>query len=293
VLDLLRIGPSAPRDAAETCLAALAVERPGTARVVRALPRELALDLAPCAAWFLAAGEARASPQRLEARHNLTVLSREAQAACLGEAETPLGAALSLSARRRALQPEPFAAHVEALLRELDASSFETRDVLRKHLAGAAQAPGRVLLRALRLETERRRALVDHACRAAWILWRLGRVPDDLAAGVLFVPAEDLLAHRVVLTDLRDRRDGPETAAMLADLGLWARDELDLAWELPLDLGWWRGRIASAGLRLLEARLLAFERARYAALSARPHVGRLRRTLAVLAGLLTRRPPRR
>lgn len=294
MLELLRTGAPGPLAAAETALATLAAERRGVARLLAFTPRELRLELAACLAWFVAAAEVRATARnKLASRRLLQRLGDEAGEACSGAPETVLGAALSLAARRRALVPEPFAAHTEALLHELEVGTFETREALLRHLAGAAQPPGRVLLRALRLESERRVALVDYACRAAWMLARWARVPTDLEAGLLFVPAEDVAAHGVALADLRDRRDGPSTTALLADLGLWAREHLDLAWELPGDLGPLRGRLASAGLRVLEARLRAFERRGYATLARPPAAGWFPVGLGVTLGLAWRGAPRR
>lgn len=133
---------------------------------------------------------------------------------------------------------------------------YRDRQQLTDYCRRSANPIGRLLLHLNGVDDGPALAQSDAICTALQLInfWQDPSV--DLPRGRSYFPAEDLVRHGVTAQDLRNRRDTPETQAMLAELCCWAgklmRQGSPLAFRLKGRMGWELRLVIQGGLRILE-----------------------------------------
>jgi len=225
-----------------------------------------------------------------------------------GEAEHPLLRRLQPTLRECELPREPFVRLVEANRLDQRVGRYETWEQLRAYCALSANPVGELVLGVLGQATPAHVALSDDICTALQLIEHCQDVPEDLARGRVYLPAEDLARFRCTLSDPSDPSDlsNPSTPSDPSDpsaLGGGAPLHATLAFECsrarellasgaPLidRLHGWRARLAvTAFVAGGRAALGALERAGYDVSAGPPSAGALRRALALGAAIVERR----
>jgi squalene synthase HpnC len=221
-------------------------------------------------------------------------LEQDLDRAYEGRAEHPLMALLEPSLRELALPREPFARLIEANRVDQRVKRYETWVQLRAYCALSATPVGELVLCVFGLATPARIALSDSICTGLQLAEHCQDVVEDLAAGRVYLPADDLERFGCPPAQLLPGRRPPaELAAPLRAVIAFevarARDLLGAG--APL-IGELRGRERLAVAAFLaggRAALDAIERAGYDVLSGPPRAVRARRALALAAVLAQRR----
>lgn len=172
----------------------------------------------------------------------------------------PLLRALVPTVRRARLSPEPFLGLLAANRMDQRVHRYADRDELLAYCELSANPVGRLVLAVTGTTTPERVRRSDAVCTALQIIEHLQDVPEDLARGRIYLPAEDLARHRVTPEDLAAPTANASVRALIAAEAAWARRLLDEG--APL-VGSTRGR-----LRLLLAGYVGGGRAALAALAA-------------------------
>ncbi len=208
-----------------------------------------------------------------------------------GEAEHPLLRRLQPTLRECELPREPFLRLIEANRIDQRVSRSETWEQLRGYCERSANPVGELVLGVVGQATPSRVALSDQICTALQLIEHCQDVAEDLAAGRVYLPAEDLAHFGCTLTDLsgphalraaaRDARSSSAPAhaacsARGAPLigGAARRKRLRLA--------------VAAFLAGGRAALEAIERAGYEVLAGPPQAGAARRLRALARTLVGR-----
>jgi squalene synthase HpnC len=212
-----------------------------------------------------------------------------------GRAHHPLMVRLAPTLRHCAPPREPFLRLIEANRLDQRVSRYETWEQLRAYCALSANPVGELVLRVFGTATPARIAWSDSICTALQLTEHCQDVAEDLLAGRVYLPAEDLTRFGCPPALLSPegiegvRRVGEPLRAVIAFEVARARDLL--ADGAPLiDSSRGRERLAVAafvagGLAALDA----IERSGYDVLAGPPRAGRSRRALA-LVHVLTRGP---
>lgn len=215
-------------------------------------------------------------------------LEGELGAAFAGGARHPLMRTLSETIAECGLQRGPFQRLIEANRIDQLVSRYETWEQLERYCDLSANPVGELVLAVLGLATPERIALSDRICTALQLVEHCQDVSEDLAAGRIYMPAQDMARCGCGEDDLEAPHAGPEVKSLIA---LQARRAASLLSEgAPLiDTLRGRPRIAVAAFHAGGlAALHAIKAVDYDVLAGPPKAGgaRLARTLL---GTLSRR----
>lgn len=215
-----------------------------------------------------------------------------------GTAEHPLMVRLQRSLRECALPREPFVRLIEANRVDQRVKRYATWTDLRAYCALSADPVGEIVLCVFGMATPARVALSDSICTALQLAEHCQDVVEDLTAGRVYLPGEDLtrcgcaLAQLTPGDGLPSELAGPLRAVIAFEVER-ARELLDGGAPLIDELHG-RQRIAVAAFVAGgRSALDAIERAHFDVRSGAPRAGRWRRGLALAAVLAERRGRRR
>lgn len=176
----------------------------------------------------------------------------EAELRRLPDADVPVLQALAPLVRD-GLPVEPFLDLVAANRLDQRVTRYPTREDLRAYCHLSAEPVGRIVLHLLDIATTERLAWSGEVCAGLQVTEHLQDVGEDLAAGRVYLPAEDLDRHGVDAAVLERVVVGSATlderervAALLADEVGWARSLLDAGRPLVRTVPG-RSRLAVAG----------------------------------------------
>jgi squalene synthase HpnC len=176
----------------------------------------------------------------------------EAELRRLPAADVPVLEALAPLVRS-GLAVEPFLDLVAANRQDQTVSRYATRTELRDYCRLSAEPVGRIVLDLLGLATPERVTWSDDICAGLQIAEHLQDVGEDLAAGRVYLPADDLDRHGVDAALLGRVASGSATdaerarvAALLAGEVAWARSLFDAGRPLVRTIPG-RSRLAVAG----------------------------------------------
>ena len=218
----------------------------------------------------------------------LDALERELDCAFAGRARHPLLVRLEATLRDCELPREPFARLIEANRVDQRVGRYETWEQLRAYCALSADPVGELVLHVFGLATPERIELSDRICTALQLTEHCQDVAEDLAAGRIYMPAEDLRRFGCTAADLGSdaRAPVPEALRALMRFEVTRARELLSAGEPLLAQLRRRPRVAVAAFVAGgRAALDAVERAGYDVRAGAPRAARWRRAL-VLAGVL-------
>ena len=216
-------------------------------------------------------------------------LEGELDNAFRGAAQHPLLVRLQPTLRKRSLAREPFARLIEANRVDQRISSYQTWEQLRGYCALSANPVGELVLGVFGAATPARIELSDAICTALQLIEHCQDIAEDLAAGRVYMPIEDLERFGCTRAELgAERASGPLRALLAFEL---ARARALLEEGAPLiDQLRGRERIALAAFVAGgRAAAAAIERADYEVLAGPPPVGALRRARELAATLRARR----
>jgi squalene synthase HpnC len=216
-------------------------------------------------------------------------LEQDLDRAFAGRAEHPLLVRLQATLRECALPREPFARLIEANRVDQRVARYETWEQLRGYCALSADPVGELVLRIFGAGSPENISLSDSICTALQLTEHCQDVGEDLAAGRVYLPGEDLRRFGCTEEHLGTAPAAPLPEPVRAVLAFEvARARELLAAGHPL-IGRLRGRerLAVAGfLAGGEAALGAIERAGYDVRAGAPRAGGARRLAALIALLL-------
>jgi squalene synthase HpnC len=220
-------------------------------------------------------------------------LEAELDRAFVGKARHPLLVRLQPTLRERGLRRDPFVRLIEANRVDQRVSRYQTWQQLRDYCALSANPVGELVLAVLDLASPQRVALSDSICTGLQLVEHCQDVAEDLAAGRIYLPAEDLARFGCSEQQLGRAHAEPQLRQVLAFEVDRARGLFDAGAPLITDVQG-RARLALAGfLGGGRATAEAIERAGYDVLAGPPRASR-RRLLAAIAKALVanRRRPR-
>lgn len=214
-------------------------------------------------------------------------LQEELDRAVAGRAEHPLLAALTPTIEQCGLTRDPFVRLIEANRLDQRKHSYETWEELRSYCALSADPVGEIVLGVFGQSSPARVALSDRICTALQLIEHCQDVAEDLRAGRVYLPREDMRRFGCEQADLAAGVAGEPLRATIAfevaRAGRLLREGLPLVGQLR-----GRARVAVAGFAGGGfAALTAIEGAGFDVLGGAPEAGRARRVLAaatVLAG---------
>jgi squalene synthase HpnC len=280
-----RVEPSSPFIAASAVMARAAGENfPVASRLLPRRVREHLLAIYGFARLVDELGDSFPG-DRLAA---LDWLEEELEAAYAGRAKNPLLVALAGTLQECRLPVEPFQRLIEANRADQRVKRYETFEQLRGYCHLSADPVGELVLGVFGLATPLRIELSDSICTALQLAEHWQDVAEDMRAGRIYIPAEDLERFCVRERDLAAPHASEAVRALLAFEVARARLELDRGAAL---LGTLHGRSRLAVAAFLgggRAALDSIERARFDVLARAPRAGRARRALATLAALMER-----
>ncbi|MCU1502518.1 MAG: hpnC [Ilumatobacteraceae bacterium] len=212
---------------------------------LRVLPRDVRADL------FAVYGFARFTDEigdsyvgdRLVA---LDWLERELDAAAVGCARHPLVAGLTPVIERRGTDLALFRDLIEANRRDQRQRRYATSDDLLDYCRQSAHPVGRLVLAIFGVSDPAVLAPSDDVCGGLQIVEHLQDLGEDLAAGRIYLPAEDMDAFGCTEADLGRATANPATRRLIAYEAGRARTLLGSARALTDRLGG-RARVAVAG----------------------------------------------
>ncbi|MQS35878.1 squalene synthase HpnC [Streptomyces katsurahamanus] len=175
----------------------------------------------------------------------------------------PLLRALQPTVRARSLTIDPFLGLIEANRRDQSVRRYESYDELVAYCELSANPVGNLVLQVTGTLTPERLRRSDAICTALQIIEHLQDVSEDLAAGRIYLPAEDLRRFHVDETDLAAPNGNASVRALVAYQADRARRLLDEGAPLVSSV---HGR-----LRLLLAGFVGGGRAALAAIAAAGH----------------------
>jgi squalene synthase HpnC len=253
---------------------------PVASRVLPRRIREQLLALYGFARLVDELGDAAGRPpaQRLAA---LDWLEGELERAYAGEARHPLLVRLQGTVRACALPREPFTRLIEANRVDQRVARYDTWEQLLGYCHLSADPVGELVLGVFGAATPGRVALSDRICTALQLAEHWQDVAEDLRAGRIYLPAEDLARFGCA------ERDLAQPAAEWRVKGLIAfevaRTRELLGEGAPL-IGTLHGRkrlAVAAFVSGADAALRAIERAGYDVLAGPPRASRARRAAAL------------
>jgi len=132
----------------------------------------------------------------------LDALEQELDCAFAGRARHPLLVRLEATLHDCELPREPFARLIEANRVDQRVGRYETWEQLRGYCALSADPVGELVLHVFGLATPERIELSDRICTALQLTEHCQDVAEDLAAGRIYMPAEDLRRFGCTAADL-------------------------------------------------------------------------------------------
>jgi squalene synthase HpnC len=218
----------------------------------------------------------------------LDELQADLERAFTGRPEHPLLVRLQPTIAACGLPREPFIRLIDANRMDQRVSRYRTWGELRAYCALSADPVGELVLRVFGLDSPERITLSDSICTALQLTEHCQDVAEDLAAGRVYLPLEDLERFGCTVAELSHDHAGERLRAVIAFEVERARGLLAAGTPLLGELSG-RPRLAVAGfIAGGEAALEAIERAGYDVLAGAPTAGTPRRLLA-LCRLLTGR----
>ncbi|MGA2164084.1 MAG: squalene synthase HpnC [Solirubrobacteraceae bacterium] len=222
------------------------------------------------------------SPDKLAA---LDWLEGELECVYAGEARHPLLVRLQGTVRVCALPREPFLRLIEANRLDQRVARYDTWEQLLGYCHLSADPVGELVLGVFGSATPERVALSDRICTALQLVEHWQDVAEDLRAGRIYLPAEDLVRFGCTERDL----DQPVAAWRVKGLIAFevARTR-ELLGEGASLVGTLRGRerlAVAAFVSGADAALGAIERAGYDVLAGPPRAGHARRAAALVRTL--------
>jgi len=224
----------------------------------------------------------------------LDAIEAELDRAFAGRATHPLLVALQPTLRECALPRDPFARLVEANRLDQRVHRYETWEQLRGYCSLSADPVGEIVLRVFGVATPERVRLSDSICTALQLAEHCQDVAEDLRAGRIYLPAQDMARFDCREQDLAPPPGGAAGAPprplveLLAFEVSRARGLLDAGRPL---VGRLSGRLRIAVAAFVaggEAALDAIERAGYEVRFGAPRATRPRRALSLAAELTGR-----
>jgi squalene synthase HpnC len=222
-------------------------------------------------------------------------LEQDLDRAFAGQAEHPLLVRLQATLRECALPRRPFARLIEANRLDQRVVSYETWEQLRAYCALSADPVGELVLHIFGAASPENITLSDSICTALQLIEHCQDVAEDLAAGRVYLPAEDMRRFGCTLEHLGSAASAGSAASVVSSpvpepLRAVIAFEVARARELlgagrPL-IGRLRGRGRLAVAAFIaggEAALGAIERAGYDVRAGAPQAGSARRLAALLA----------
>lgn len=250
----------------------------------RVLPRSIRTDLLAIYGFARLADELgdTLAGDRLAA---LDWLEQELDLAFAGKAQHPLLVRLQPTLRERGLPRGPFARLIEANRVDQRVARYESWEQLRAYCTLSADPVGELVLGVFGLATPARVALSDSICTGLQLIEHCQDVAEDLAAGRIYMPAEDLARFDVTVEQLRAAHASRPVRELLAFEVTRARALFDTG--APL-LGELKGRPRLAVAAFLaggRASADAIEAGSYDVLASTPRAGRLRLAAALVKTL--------
>jgi len=224
----------------------------------------------------------------------LDAIEAELDRAFAGRATHPLLVALQPTLRECALPRDPFARLVEANRLDQRVHRYETWEQLRGYCSLSADPVGEIVLRVFGVATPERVRLSDSICTALQLAEHCQDVAEDLRAGRIYLPAQEMARFDCREQDLAPPPGGAAGAPprplveLLAFEVSRARGLLDAGRPL---VGRLSGRLRIAVAAFVaggEAALDAIERAGYEVRFGAPRATRLGRALSLAAELTGR-----
>lgn len=215
-------------------------------------------------------------------------LSRDLEAAYAGRAEHPLMIRLQRTIAARGLPRGPFERLIEANRLDQRQVRYETWEQLRGYCTLSADPVGELVLAVFALASPERVALSDHVCTALQLAEHCQDVAEDLRAGRIYLPREDLRRFGVEEPELSAAHASEAVRRVIAFEVERARTLLSEGMPLLASL---RGRPRLAVAAFIaggSAALDAIERAGFDVLAGAPQAGNGRR-LQALAATFARR----
>ncbi|HXD55445.1 MAG TPA: squalene synthase HpnC [Solirubrobacteraceae bacterium] len=282
--------PSFAAPSAEEVMARAGSENfPVASRLLPAAQREHLLAIYGFARLVDELGDTIEPADRLAA---LDWLSGELDAAFAGVARHPLMVRLQSTIVACALARGPFERLIEANRLDQRKERYATWEELRSYCSLSADPVGELVLAVFGASSPERIELSDRICTALQLAEHCQDVAEDLRAGRVYIPAEDLARFGCSEDELAAPHASPAVRAVLAFEV--ARARALISEGLPL-VGTLRGRarlavaaFAAGGSAALEA----IERAGYDVLAGPPKASATRR-LVILAATLRRPEARR
>jgi squalene synthase HpnC len=198
-----------------------------------------------------------------------------------GHAEHPLIARLTPTLRECDLPREPFARLIEANRVDQRVKSYDTWEQLRGYCALSADPVGELVLGVFGMATSARINLSDSICTALQLTEHCQDVAEDLAAGRVYLPVEDLERFGCTRADLAAPYAGAPVRRVVAFEVARARGLLDDGAPLIGELRGRAGLAVAAFVAGGRSALDAIERADYDVLAGPPRATRARRAIAV------------
>ena len=224
----------------------------------------------------------------------LDAIEADLDRAFAGRAEHPLLVRLQPTLRECALPRGPFARLIEANRVDQRAARYETWEQLRAYCSLSADPVGELVLGVFGAATPARVALSDSICTALQLTEHCQDVTEDLRAGRIYLPAQDMRRFGCREQDLVPPAPGargapaPALQKLLAFEVARARELMDAGRPLLAEL---HGRLRVAVAAFVaggEAALDAIERAGYEVRHGPPRASRARRAVALAAELAGR-----
>lgn len=132
-----------------------------------------------------------------------------------GSPRRPVLRALAPTVRAHDLSPEPFDLLIEANLTDQRVTHYQTFDDLLGYCRLSANPVGRLVLDIFGQSSRAAAELSDRVCTALQLLEHCMDVDEDRRAGRIYLPAEDLDAFGVRVTDLDAPSASPALRALL------------------------------------------------------------------------------
>jgi squalene synthase HpnC len=216
-------------------------------------------------------------------------LQEELELAFAGRARHPLLVRLEPTLSECRLRPGPFLRLIEANRADQRVTRYRTWADLRAYCALSADPVGELVLDVFGVATPARVALSDSICTALQLAEHCQDVAEDLAAGRVYLPLEDLERFGASVEDLAAPHAGAAVREVIAFEVARARSLLREGLPLVAQLGG-RARIGVAGyVGGGLAALGAIERADHDVLAGAPRAGSLARARCTVATLLAAR----
>jgi len=215
----------------------------------------------------------------------LAWLEGELELAFAGAARHPLMVTLQGTIEACGLSRGPFLRLIEANRMDQRVSRYETWEQLRLYCTLSADPVGELVLEVFGAATPEHVALSDRICTGLQLAEHCQDVSEDLAAGRVYLPLEDLERFGCSVEDLRAAHAGPALRGVIAFEVARARSLLGEGQPLSRELRG-RARLGVAGFIAGGAAALSgIERAGYDVLPGPPPVSRAL-ALRTLASML-------